>query len=119
MAGYFVNNVYHLESCSPSQWIIDTGSTDHVTPFINLLQDPEPCNATLQLSNGDTAQITHVGSLWISLVIQLTNVLCVPTFYYNLLSISKLVQGTNSQVNFVDGKCYLQNKKKNLSLVVQ
>lgn len=108
MTDYFVNQVHKLDSCNSLQWIIDTGATDHVTPFLHLLVDTKSCNATLQLPNGETAQITHVGKLCLSPNITLTDVLCVPTFAYNLMSISKLVQGTTSQVNFVDGQFYLQ-----------
>lgn len=41
--------------------------------------------------------------------ITLTNVLCVPSFAYNLFSISKLLQDTTYQVTFMSGSCYLQN----------
>lgn len=41
--------------------------------------------------------------------ITLTEVLCVPTFTYNLLFISKLFKDTNCQVSFLADKCHLQD----------
>lgn len=73
-----------------------------------MLIDTKECKAKLQFPNGEVADITHTGNLQVNDDIMLTNVLCVPTFEYNLLSISKLIQGTDSQVNFFAEKCYLQ-----------
>lgn len=94
----------------------DTGATDHVTPFLHLLHEPQIYNSTLQLPNGDTAAFTYTGKVHLTPDIILTNVLCVPTFVYNLLSISKLVQGTDYKASFVDKKCYLQGSKWTKSL---
>lgn len=39
----------------------------------------------------------------------LTNVFCVPSFAYNLLSTSKLVKDTTHQVSFLTDVCYIQD----------
>lgn len=61
------------------------------------------------LPNGATVSISHIENLTLNSSVTLTNVLCVPTFSYNLLYISKLLQNTPYQVTFLDTKCYLQD----------
>lgn len=92
MSGHFVSQVHVIQSCNPSQWIIDTGARDHVTPFLYLLHNVQVCDSQLQLPNGERSIITHSGSLILSSEVTLYNVLCVPAFTYNLLSISKLLK---------------------------
>lgn len=111
MAAHVVNYVHALDkTLSQNKWIVDTGATDHITPFLHLLQDVQPCHTTLQLPNGATATISHVGNLMLSSSLKLTNVLCVPSFAYNLLSISKLLIDTSYQVTFLADKCFLQDE---------
>ena len=46
----------------------------------------------VQLPNGELAQVTHIGTVVLSSSLILKNVLCVPSFSFNLLSISSLTQ---------------------------
>lgn len=98
--------------------MLNTRATDHITPFLHLLQDVQTCTATLQLHNGATAIVSHTGNLTLNSSITLTNVLCVPSFNYNLLSISKLIQDTPYQVNFLSDVCYLQDHTWKKALVL-
>lgn len=59
-----------------------------------------PFKSTFHLLNGATAEVIFVGTVTLSLEIVLQNVLCVPEFAYNLLSISKLVNDTKCQATF-------------------
>ncbi|KAL8108535.1 hypothetical protein AgCh_024845 [Apium graveolens] len=111
MTSHFVQQVHSVQSADPHQWIIDTGATDHVTPFLHLLYEPKESNAAVQLPNGEIAVITHSGCLKLPEAFTLRNVLCIPSFAYNLLSISNLIQGNDSQVNFMDGKCFIQGSR--------
>ena len=85
LAGKHVVNQVHAvdKSHSKNKWIIDTGATDHITPQLNLLTDIQTCEATLQLPNGATTSITHIGNIVLNSTIALTNVLVVPSFAYN------------------------------------
>lgn len=108
-----VNHVYVVDkNHSPCKWIIDTCATDHITLFLYLLQDIHLCQAFLQLPKRVTAEISHVGNMVINDTLSLTNVLCVPSFVYNLLSISKLLKDTSYEVSFLANKCYLQDSSK-------
>lgn len=48
--------------------------------------------------------------------LSLHNVLYVPSFAYNLLSISKLLQDNPAQVTFLADKCYLQDQNSHQTL---
>ena len=45
---------------------------------------------SVRLPNGDVAKVTHIGTVQLSSTLILENVLCIPTFSFNLVSISKL-----------------------------
>lgn len=116
---HFVSQVHNVtDVLSQCKWIIDTGATDHITPFISLLSDVHPSSASLQLPNGEISSVTHVGNITLNSQITLTNVLCVPSFSYNLLSISKLLQDSSCQVTFLSDTCYLQGQNLKTSLEI-
>ena len=78
-------------SCSyKSVWIIDSGATNHVSSSLNLFSSYSTCSkhSTLKLPDGTNHLITHVGTVTLSPTLCLTNVLFVPTFQFNLISIS-------------------------------
>lgn len=66
-------------------------------------------NSSLHLPNGNTAQVTHVGDLKLNNNLFLDSVLCVPSFSYNLLSITKLAQSNNCTVVFDKNACLLHD----------
>ena len=45
---------------------------------------------SVQLPNGAVAKVTHIGTIHLSSGLILENVLCIPTFSFNLFSINKL-----------------------------
>ena len=47
---------------------------------------------SIRLPNGDMAKVTHVGIVQVSPTLLLENVLCIPSFSFNLISINKLTQ---------------------------
>jgi len=83
----------HSISFFNREWIIDLGASDHMTSsfssFHNTQLLNQPC--PISLPNGDIVSITHTGILRISL----PNVLYVPSFKFNLLSINKLTSTLN------------------------
>uniref|UniRef100_A0A803LHF5 GAG-pre-integrase domain-containing protein n=1 Tax=Chenopodium quinoa TaxID=63459 RepID=A0A803LHF5_CHEQI len=92
------NNFAGMVSCNSAtvvykEWIIDSGASDHMTTDLHKLVDPvRMCgNTKINLPNGDTTTISHVGSLKLKSGLTLKNVLCVPEFKHNLLSVNKLV----------------------------
>lgn len=77
------------------EWIIDSGASDHMTPHLSCLTKVTSTLTAPQINlpNGDTAVITHTGTLTLSNSLNLAGVLCVPNFKHNLLSVQKTYKG--------------------------
>ena len=60
------------------------------------------------LPNGDTTKVTHVDSCDLSTRSQITNVLHLPDFKYNLLSVSKITKELGCSVSFFPDFCVFQ-----------
>ncbi|KAL8118881.1 hypothetical protein AgCh_016395 [Apium graveolens] len=65
--------------------------------------------AVLNLPNGQSAQVTHKGSITLSPDLNLNHVLCVPSFTYNLLSICRFLTDSKLLATFTAHGCYLQD----------
>jgi len=79
-----------VSKSSQHEWILDSGATDHVTAFPHLFS---LCNKispiTIRLLNGHTATATYACKIQLSQFLYLENVLYIPSFQYNLISLSK------------------------------
>lgn len=92
------NTSYHYSNsvffASPVQfsnnahtWILDSGATHHITPHLQFVDNPKSVNSELHLPNGDKSIVSHIGNIKLPSDIILKDVLVVPTFQCNLLSI--------------------------------
>lgn len=82
---------------------------------INILCPPLSVN----FQNGNVVLVTHTGSVTLhSLSIVLREVLFIPSFAFNLLSIGKLSSQLESVVYFTSTTCYLQDQAKMKALVL-
>jgi len=81
-------------------WIIDTGATDHmvysVTQFTSITSIVNTC-------------VSHVGTVHISSTLVLTDVLRVPSFGFNLISMSKLTKTLFCCLMFLGHCCFVQD----------
>lgn len=77
---------------SVSSWIIDTGATDHSVSSITLFKSYSKLNhpLSIQLPNNVSVSVPHVGSVVLSDKLVLNEVLYIPDFAYNLISVGKL-----------------------------
>ncbi|XP_074342183.1 uncharacterized protein LOC141679631 [Apium graveolens] len=101
-------------SCSttvdgPNAWIIDSRASDHMTTHLSNLESPKAIttNNHINLPTGATANITHTGTTVLSNGLYLTDVLCVPYFKHNLLSVQKLIKNSNFEVKFLPTHCII------------
>ncbi|KAL5547823.1 hypothetical protein UlMin_003054 [Ulmus minor] len=98
-------------SISSRTWILDTGATHHVCHDRALFESFEPSNATsyVTLPNGQKVSIARIGTVRISSSLLLDKVLFVPSFKYNLISISALTKFSNCVLMFSADGCVIQD----------
>ncbi|CAN1851581.1 hypothetical protein LINPERHAP1_LOCUS40246 [Linum perenne] len=72
-------------------WIIDTGASDHICCTLDHFIDPKPViGVSVHLPNSTKVSVSHIGSVKLPIGLILQNVLLVPSFGFNLVSVSKL-----------------------------
>ena len=77
--------------------------------FVHLLTDFTFVNCVVELPNGEIALVTHIGSICLSENLILTNVLCVPSFSFNLLLVSQLTKKMHCCLIFLSTSCFIQD----------
>ncbi|KAF3772292.1 hypothetical protein EJ110_NYTH58301 [Nymphaea thermarum] len=92
-------------------WIIDTGALDHMTPHLHLLFNIKilPKHHVINLPNGHQTLVSITGTVYLSSNIQLTDVLYILDFKFNLLSVPKFTKTTNCIVVFLPTCCAFQD----------
>lgn len=102
---FLVNHNLHS-----SLWITDTKATNHFVCGSSLfMHSSHVVNAFVYLPNGHKVQVDSIGTVQLNSHLVLNDVLCIPTFSFNLLSISKLVKSQNVYFIFLTDKYYIQN----------
>ncbi|XP_019251164.1 PREDICTED: uncharacterized protein LOC109230088 [Nicotiana attenuata] len=85
-----------MVSNSPQEWIIDTGATNHMVANLKMLNEATIVKSEnpkkIFMPNGDISYVTHTGASIISEGNTITNMFYVPSFKFNLLSVSKLTK---------------------------
>lgn len=89
-----------------THWVVDSGASAHVCFNRDLFVNLAPVSG-ISLSLPDHSRITVelVGSVQISADLLLTNVMFVPTFRYNLLSVSALTADCPISAQFSNDYC--------------
>jgi hypothetical protein len=62
----------------------------------------------VKLPNGNFAAVTHIGTVRLSATLTLTNVLCVPSFLFNLIYVSKFINVLHCCLIFLAKFCFIQ-----------
>ncbi|XP_019223774.1 PREDICTED: uncharacterized protein LOC109205516 [Nicotiana attenuata] len=91
-------------------WIIDSGASEHMCFDSNsfLFLSPLPVPLNISLPNSFKVIVTHIGSISILPGHVLNNVLHVPEFKYNLLSVHRFCVQFKYDVLFTSVECVLQ-----------
>ncbi|KAK0588592.1 hypothetical protein LWI29_002973 [Acer saccharum] len=100
-----------LSKVASRSWIIDSGATDHISSSSKLFfrKDDNCSLPPVSLPSGEKANIVAKGSLPLNSVYYLHDVLCVPTFKVDLMSVSRLTRGLNCSITFFPYCCILQD----------
>ncbi|KAK9669446.1 hypothetical protein RND81_13G130700 [Saponaria officinalis] len=101
-----------------ANWIIDTGASDHMTSNIDLLHDICYLSKPLMvgLPDGRIKLVYQTGTVFLTPDITLKNVLLVPDFKQNLLSVGRLIDNTNLCVIFYPHMCLFQDLSSKVTL---
>ncbi|KAK9669622.1 hypothetical protein RND81_13G144400 [Saponaria officinalis] len=96
-------------------WIIDTGTTDHMTSDKTLLANIRRLtkHILVALPDGSLKLVTQVGTAYLTPCVQLSNVLLVPIFTQNLLSVSRLIDHYQLTAVFTSNGCIFQAPSSN------
>ncbi|KAL9245201.1 hypothetical protein vseg_018879 [Gypsophila vaccaria] len=117
-AGSLLSAFLVSQSHTSSNWIVDTGASDHMTSNMSLLHNltslPQPI--LVGLPDGTIKQVTTVGDFHITDQLTLHKVLVVTDFRHNLLSVGRLIEDTNIHVLFTKDACIFQGLSSKVAL---
>lgn len=108
----FAGMAYCLNvACGKGEWILDSEASDHMTPYATNLDKVKitASQSLINLPNGQTSLIASSGSTALCNGLMLKEVLCVPFFKHNLLSINKLIKDNNCFITFFGTFCLIQD----------
>jgi hypothetical protein len=101
---------HHIfKSCSLGNWIIDSGASHHIcnsTQWFHSFSEITP--VSVKLPNGNSVIAKFSGVVKFSDDFSLSNVLCIPNFSINLLSVSTLCHQSHYTLLFDASKCVIQ-----------
>ena len=81
----FSSNLVIPPALLPNEWIIDSGATDHMVLSISLLTKiTSVAHIPVKLPNGESVLVTHIGQVQLSSNLVLDDVLCVPSFSWQI-----------------------------------
>ncbi|KAL0299468.1 UNVERIFIED_CONTAM: Retrovirus-related Pol polyprotein from transposon RE1 [Sesamum radiatum] len=96
---------------SKEPWIIDSGASTHMCSDFSLLNNVRRLRQSVfvKLPDGTRKEVTHKGDIQLTEGIKLNEVLHIPSFRHNLLSVSKVCLDNSLKVSFTHNECILQD----------
>ena len=119
------NNLFYQNHCLSAlpflvprdTWIIDSGASSHVCSDLGMFDSYVPVDSvTVTLPNGVRVPITHTGVIKISDHLILYDVLLVPDFHFNLISVSSLIKTLSCAAHFFPNGCLIQELSRGLMI---
>ncbi|KAL2236391.1 UNVERIFIED_CONTAM: Retrovirus-related Pol polyprotein from transposon RE1 [Sesamum indicum] len=109
-----------LTGCNANSWIVDTGATCHMCGDVKLFHSLTVLKAPkrIHLPDNSITLATQCGDIQLCPKFILTNVLLVPSFTHNLLSVSQLCSSLNLSFSFHNSFCVLQDLKSDRVLAI-
>ena len=92
---------------------MDIGASTHMCSDFSLLVNPAIVTSPMHVSLPDGSQVSvqYSGTVVLSPILELHNVLYIPKFQFNLLSVPKLAATSNIIFKFYPNNCLLQDLK--------
>jgi hypothetical protein len=104
-------NVSFVKSNNLSSWIIDSGASHHICTSLTWFRSyNEIPPVSVRLPNGSLLYAKHSGTVQFSPDFVLPNVLCIPEFSINLISISSMSLFSHYGVHFNGMHCFIQDQ---------
>ncbi|CAA7030339.1 unnamed protein product [Microthlaspi erraticum] len=98
-------------------WVIDTGATNHICHDRNAFSTFKPLpDTTVSLPNGILVSIVGLGTIPLGSNLVLTDVLYIPQFKFNLLSVSSLTKSLGCKIWFDESSCVIQERTQGLMI---
>ncbi|KAL2905899.1 Retrovirus-related Pol polyprotein from transposon RE1 [Bienertia sinuspersici] len=111
-------NFVEIVTCNFAQtrneeWIIDSRATHHMSRDLELIKGGRrtPHQMRINLPNGKTSEVAACGAKKLNNGLSLRNIMCIPSFRHNLLSVQKLAEQENYKVLFYPSWCIIQDAK--------
>ncbi|KAK9733055.1 hypothetical protein RND81_04G040700 [Saponaria officinalis] len=100
-----------LQNDVSKEWIIDSGASNHMAFKLNILKNVKRLNKGLRINlpDGRHVQVVYKGEVILDNGLKLSDVLYVPEFTQNLLSVQKLAKDNTCYVTFFYSYCYVQD----------
>ncbi|KAL4363042.1 hypothetical protein GQ457_04G026360 [Hibiscus cannabinus] len=93
-----------------ASWIIDSGASGHVCYNKDLFDSLDPIEGgTILLPDQSVVPVSYSGTVRLSSSLILKNVLFVPQFRFNLVSVSSLIADSNFRILFCKSECLIQD----------
>ncbi|XP_019149892.1 PREDICTED: uncharacterized protein LOC109146696 [Ipomoea nil] len=103
---YSINTHINSVSLESSAWLLDSGATDHIACSINMFNDYHSVKgAVVNLPNGKHIPVQHIGNIRLNDDLWLRNVLHIPEFQFNILSVAKLLRDSSYTLVFTADQC--------------
>ncbi|XP_072066650.1 uncharacterized protein [Arachis hypogaea] len=107
-----ISYIMSLSVFSPRSWVIDSGATNHVAYSHKSFHRIYKINPVIiNMPDGTRTIATLAGNVFFLNNLQLFNVFYIPTFKFNLISVSKLTMDSECQLIFDENGCAIQEKK--------
>ena len=106
----FVVNLVNKVAYGNDVWVFEAGATNHIVHSLSFFTHITSSISTfVQLPNGEKVTVTHIGTIQVTSTLILENVLCVPSFTFNLISVSQLTKTLSCCLVFLSNICFIQD----------
>ncbi|XP_019170437.1 PREDICTED: uncharacterized protein LOC109166008 [Ipomoea nil] len=100
-----INSILINSSC----WILDSGATNHIVCSLDhLVSHRVAVRTEVSLPTGKCIPVENIGDVKLNDDLWLKGALHIPTFQFNIISVSKLLQDTPYKLIFMSDECVIQ-----------